>query len=147
MRVETERQRDRLTAVRRVDAEPALVWEAFTTAEHVAAFWGGDHAVVPVDSVRVDARVGGDLELVTVAPDGARRPLRFTYDEVEEPTRLVFTEPVTGIVTRVDLRAEGSQTVVSVHQRRLPPELQTRQAEAGLAAILDRLGELVADLS
>lgn len=59
----------------------------------------------------------------------------------------MFTEPVTGIVTRVDLRAEGSQTVVTVHQRRLPPELQTRQAEAGLAAILDRLGELVADLT
>ena len=37
--------------------------------------------------------------------------------------------------------------MVTVHQRRLPPELQTRQAEAGLAAILDRLGELVADLS
>ena len=146
MPAEADRRGDELTAVRRVDAEVVLVWAAFTTPEHLAAFWGGDHAEVPLGTVQVDLRVGGAFELVTVGPDGSRHPLRFVYDEVQEPTRLVFTEPATGIITRVDLRAHGAATEVTVHQRRLPPALQTTQAENGLAAVLDRLAALVAGL-
>jgi uncharacterized protein YndB with AHSA1/START domain len=56
---------DQLIATRYLDAVPALVWEAFTTAEHLAAFWGGHHATVPADSVAVDLRVGGAFELET----------------------------------------------------------------------------------
>lgn len=32
---------NQLIATRYVDAEPALVQEAFTTPQHLAAFWGG----------------------------------------------------------------------------------------------------------
>ena len=38
---------DELMTTRHLDAEPELVWEAFTTREQVAAFWGGHHATVP----------------------------------------------------------------------------------------------------
>ncbi|CRY82756.1 SRPBCC family protein [Nocardia farcinica] len=59
-----------LIATRHLDADIALVWEAFTTPAHLAAFWGGRHAAVPADSVSVDLRVGGRFELRTV---GGRR--------------------------------------------------------------------------
>jgi hypothetical protein len=36
---------------------------------------------------------------------------------------------------------------VVVHQRRLPPELQTEQARTGLAGILERLADVVRELS
>jgi uncharacterized protein YndB with AHSA1/START domain len=156
---------DQLIATRHIDAEPALVWEAFTTPEHLAAFWGGHHASVPPDSVVVDLRVGGGFELDTQGPDGRRRRLRFRYDVVEPPTLLVLTEPHTGITTEIRLqvgdgeggrgnangnehgRATPGGTTVVVHQRRLPTELRTEQARSGLGGILDRLGAVVRELT
>lgn len=146
MSAEVEIDGDHLIATRHLDAPPALVWEVFTTPEHLAAFWGGDHATVPPGSVAVDLRVGGAFELATKGPDGSGRRLRFRYDVIEPPERLVFTEPRTGITTEVRLRpapAHGGGTTVVVHQRRLPPELRTEQARTGLAGILDRLATVV----
>ena len=138
---------DELIATRYLDAEPELVWSAFTTAEHLAAFWGGDHATVTPASVSVDLRVGGSFELETRGDDGRGATLRFWYEVVEPPTRLVLTEPRTAITTEIRLEPHGAGTTVVVHQRRLPSELQTEQASAGLAGILRRLDAVVAELA
>ncbi len=134
---------DQLIASRYLDADPALVWEAFTVPEHVAAFWGGHHADIPVESVTIDLRRGGSFALDTVGPGGARHPLRFTYLEIDEPKGLVFEESATGIVTHLVLEPQGDGTVLTIHQRRLPPELRTRRAATGLAGILDQLEDLL----
>jgi uncharacterized protein YndB with AHSA1/START domain len=125
---------DVLIATRHIDASVERVWAAFTTPSSLAAFWGGYHAVVPLASVTVDLRVGGWFEL-----DCGRR-LRFRYDAIEPPTRLVLFEPTTGITT--EIRLEGA-TTVTVHQTRVPVELQTEQAAEGLAGILEKLEEVV----
>ena len=138
---------DQLIATRYLDAEPALVWEVFTTAEHLAAFWGGDHATVPPDSVAVDLRVGGAFELETRGADGRSHPLSFRYEIVDAPTRLVLAEPRTGITTEIRLQPSDRGTTVVVHQRRLPPELQTERARTGLAGILHRLDAVVRELA
>jgi uncharacterized protein YndB with AHSA1/START domain len=138
---------DQLIATRHLDAEPALVWEAFTAPEHLAAFWGGHHATVPPDSVVVDLRVGGTFELETQGADGNGHPLRFRYEIIDAPTRLVLAEPRTGITTEIRLQPSGSGTTVVVHQRRLPPELQTEQARTGLSGILERLDAVVRELA
>jgi uncharacterized protein YndB with AHSA1/START domain len=130
-----------LTAARHVAAPVDRLWQAFTTVEGVAAFWGGHHATVPLDSVHLDLRPGGRFELMTVAPDGRQHPLSFVYDEVDEPHRLVFTEPAVGIVTSVELVSDGDGTAVTIHQRHVPDELRGPDAERGLAGILDRLEE------
>jgi uncharacterized protein YndB with AHSA1/START domain len=134
---------DQLIATRDLDAEPALVWQALTTPEHLAAFWGGHHATIPPGSVTVDLRVGGTFELETEGADGSSNALHFRYEVVEPQTRLVFTEPRTGIMTEIRLQPTGSGTTVVIHQRRLPPELQTERARTGLGGILDRLGALL----
>jgi uncharacterized protein YndB with AHSA1/START domain len=138
---------DQLIATRYLDAEPALVWEVFTTPEHLAAFWGGDHATVPADSVAVDLRVGGTFELETRGADGSSHPLSFRYEIIDAPTHLVLTEPRTGITTEIRLQPSGRGTTVAVHQRRLPPELQTERARTGLAGILERLDAVVRELT
>jgi len=138
---------DQLIATRHVDAEPALVWEAFTTPDHLAAFWGGHHATVPPDSVAVDLRVGGTFELETRGADGSNHSLRFRYEVIDAPIRLVLAEPRTGITTDIRLEPSGSGTTVVVHQRRLPPELQTERASTGLAGILERLEAVVRELT
>jgi uncharacterized protein YndB with AHSA1/START domain len=138
---------DQLIATRHVEAEPALVWEAFTTPEHLAAFWGGHHATVPPHSVAVDLRVGGTFELETRGADGSRHSLRFRYEVIDAPTRLVLAEPRTGITTDIRLQPSGSGTTVVVHQRQLPPDLQTERASTGLAGILERLDAVVRELT
>lgn len=147
MRADVTLDGDQLIATRYLDAAPALVWEMLTTPEHVAAFWGGDHAAVPPDSVAVDLQVGGTFELETRGPAGSSRRLRFAYEVVDAPTRLVFAEPATGITTEIRLQPTGTGTTVVVNQRRLPPELRTEHARTGLAGILDRLATVAADLN
>jgi uncharacterized protein YndB with AHSA1/START domain len=137
---------DELIARRVVDADPRLVWRAFTEPEHLAAFWGGHHAEVPAGSVTVDLRPGGGFELETRGRDGTGRRLQFVYEVIEEPSLLVFREPATGIITNVRLDPAETGTVVIIHQRRLPTELRTQRAASGLAGILERLGVVVNQL-
>lgn len=137
---------DHLIATRLLRAQPEVVWRALTTPEQISTFWGGHHATVPVDSVTIDLRVGGAFALTTVGPHGSRR-LRFTYLEIDEPRRLVFTEPELGIITNIELVPQGDRTLLTIHQRRVPPQLTGETARRGLAGILDKLDELVAGLS
>jgi uncharacterized protein YndB with AHSA1/START domain len=130
---------DELIARRHLPVTPERVWTAFTTPASIAAFWGGSHATVPPESVTVDPRPGGSFALDTRAPDGATRRLRFVYVTVTEPYELVFDEPVTGLRTTVTLRPVDGGTDLTVHQRRLPPELRTAQAADGLASIMEAL--------
>ncbi|MFG1677046.1 SRPBCC domain-containing protein [Micromonospora sp. NPDC049282] len=139
MTARAELRGDELVARRRLNATPARVWTAFTAPASIAAFWGGSHATVPPGSVTVDLRAGGEFALDTRAPDGATRRLRFVYVRVDPPRELVFDEPVTGLRTTVTLRPAGDGTDLTVHQRRLPPELRSTRAADGLASILDAL--------
>ena len=102
-----ERDGDQLIATRHLHAEPALVWEAFTTPSHLVAFWGGHHATVPPDSVTVDLRVGGTFELETRGADGSSHSLRFRYEVVDPPTRQV---PRQQIHPENDVPRERDQT-------------------------------------
>lgn len=138
---------DQLIASRHLDADPDLVWTIFTTPAHLAAFWGGDHATVAPGSVVVDLRVGGVFELETGGPDGSTHRLSFRYEVIEPPTRLVLAEPRTGLTTEIRLQPNAGGTTVVIHQRRLPPELQTEQARIGLAGILRRLDVVARELT
>lgn len=139
MRARAERHGDELIARRHLPAGPGRVWTAFTSPTGIAAFWGGSHATVPAESVTVDLRPGGEFALDTRAPDGRTGRLRFVYVRVDPPCELVFDEPVTGLRTTVTLRPAGDGTDLTVHQRKLPPELRTDRAADGLASILDAL--------
>lgn len=137
---------DHLIATRLLKAAPDVVWRALTTPQHLAAFWGGRHATVPVDSVSVDLRVGGSFTVTTVGPTGNSHRLHFTYTEIDQPWRIGFTEPETGIITSIDLEPQGDRTLLTIHQRRVPPALVGEQARRGLSGILQQLDQLVAGL-
>lgn len=138
---------DQRIATRHLDAEPALVWEVFTTPAHLAGFWGGHHATVAPDSVTVDLRIGGMFEIETRGVGSGARRLSFTYEVIDAPTRLVFVEPRSGLLTEIRFEPNRKGTTVTVHQRRLPAELQTEQARLGLSGILDQLGALITELT
>ncbi|QKW13809.1 SRPBCC domain-containing protein [Verrucosispora sp. NA02020] len=139
MTARAELHGDELIARRRLPAAPERVWVAFTSPSGIAAFWGGTHATVPPESVTVDLRPGGEFALDTRGPNGATRRLRFVYVSVDAPHRLVFDESTTGLRTTVTVHPADGGADLTVHQRRLPPELRTAQAADGLASILDAL--------
>jgi uncharacterized protein YndB with AHSA1/START domain len=136
-------RRGEFTISRVVDAPRELVWQAFTEPEHLAAFWGGPGITVPVKSVAMDVRPGGVFELTMVALDGTELPNRGEYVEVDKPRRIVFTEPDTGITATITFAEVEDKTEVTIHQVGVPERFLGPEAEAGFAAMFDKLEALL----
>ena len=126
-----------------VDAPRDLVWRAFTEPEHLAAFWGGPGTTVPVESITMEVRPGGGFELKMVTPDGTEFPNRGEYVEVDKPSRIVFTEPDTGITATITFAEVEGKTEVTIHQVGVPERFLGPEAEAGFAAMFDKLEALL----
>ncbi|MFH8518077.1 SRPBCC domain-containing protein [Streptomyces gelaticus] len=142
----TESAREGIDITRILDAPRERVFEAWTTPEHFAAWFGGD-AEVPLDRVSMDVRPGGAWSLVMVVP-GTEMPFHGVYREVVAPERLVLTmkdasapadsEGETVTATFTD---RGDRTTELVFQQRggnLTPE-QYAAAEDGWEAFFDAL--------
>jgi uncharacterized protein YndB with AHSA1/START domain len=96
-----------------LDAPPALVFEMWTKAEHLTAWWGPNGFTLP--SCELDFRVGGAYCFLMRGPDGEDRWLRGSFREIVEDRRLVFTfawgdrERTTGPDTLVTVTFEPVQ--------------------------------------
>jgi uncharacterized protein YndB with AHSA1/START domain len=133
------------------DAPRELVWRAWTEPARFADWFGGKEAEIPVSTVAMDVRPGGDWRatMVGAAPGGADIPWRGTYQEVVEPERLVFTltdRPGDEYeLCTVLLTDDGGRTRMSFTQEggHIPPDFVERTI-AGWQAFFDRMAELVA---
>lgn len=77
-----------ISNTRLVDAPPERVWEVWTSAAHLAKWWGPNGFTNEI--AEMDVRVGGVFRFVMVGPDGKRWPNLITYTAVERPTRLAW---------------------------------------------------------
>ncbi|MFE7709865.1 SRPBCC domain-containing protein [Streptomyces sp. NPDC057486] len=142
----TQSAREGIDISRILDAPRGLVFEAWTTPEHFAAWYGGD-AEVPLDRVSMDVRPGGTWSLVIVVP-GTEMPFHGVYREVVAPERLVFTlkdatapDDIEGEIVTVTFTDRGDRTTEMVFQQRgghLTAE-QYAAAEDGWEAFFDAL--------
>jgi uncharacterized protein YndB with AHSA1/START domain len=81
-----------IVVTRLFDAPRALVFEAWTKAEHVAHWW--DPSGVPLAVCEIDLRPGGAFRWVNRAPDGGEGySFAGIYREIVPPEKLVFTAP------------------------------------------------------
>ena len=78
-----------LTLVRRIAARPSIVFEAMTTAEGVAAWFGPDD--LPVVRAEMDARVGGAYRVHFRTLDGRDHEARGEFLELVPPRRIVMS--------------------------------------------------------
>lgn len=78
-----------LTLVRRIAARPSIVFDALTTIEGVAAWWGPDD--LPVILAEIDARVGGAFRVRFRTLDGQEHEACGEYLEVVRPERLAMS--------------------------------------------------------
>ncbi len=73
---------------RTFDAPRALVFKAWTQAEHLARWWGPTGFRIEI--AKLDLRVGGEFHYCMRMPDGNAMWGIFVYREVTAPQQLVF---------------------------------------------------------
>jgi uncharacterized protein YndB with AHSA1/START domain len=78
-----------IVLTRSFDAPRGLVFEAWTTPEHVRRWWGCGGS--PMTVCDIDLRVGGAWRYVVSAPNGEEHGFHGIYREVVAPARLVHT--------------------------------------------------------
>jgi uncharacterized protein YndB with AHSA1/START domain len=135
-----------LDIVRVFDAPPALVWDAWTDPDQIAAWWGPDGMTTPRESVELDVRPGGVMRLTMVQEGtGAEFPSEMRFTVVEPITTLAFAwEDQRGIgrgettVTFKDLG--GGKTEVTNHFAGYSTDVIQGFMVQGTNQQLDKLG-------
>jgi uncharacterized protein YndB with AHSA1/START domain len=143
---------DREIATTRVfDAPRDLVFDAWTSPEHVGQWWGPNGFTTTTQSM--DVRPGGEWIFVMHGPDGTDYKNHIVYREVVRPERLVY-DHVSGPLfhATVLFEAEGQKTRIRMQMLFETAELRNRVAEEfgavqGLEQTLDHLGAHVATLA
>lgn len=136
-----------LKLVRRLKARPAIVFEALTTPEGIASWWGPDAG--PVLLAETDVRVGGRFRVRFRMLDGTEHESAGEYLEVDEPKRLVMTwrwttggEPAeAGNFSRLsfDLEPIGSGTELTLTHAQLKTDASRISHEQGWTGAIDKL--------
>ena len=144
-----------ITLVRRIAARPSIVFEALTTADGVAAWWGIEE--LPVVLAEVDASVGGAFRIRFPTSDGEEHEACGEYLEVIPPSRLVMSwrwvhggvdEELDG-TSRIEfeLRPIDDGVELTVTHTDLRNETSASIHEQGWAISLARLGRLMGQAS
>ncbi len=142
-----------IIGVREFDAPRELVFSAWTSAEHLAQWWGP--VGFSTTTMSFDMRPGGIWRFVMHGPDGRDYQNRVTFEEIMPPERIVYrhgggdddVEPVqfkqtvifediggrTRITWRSDFPSAAERTRV----------IKEYHADTGLMQTMTRLGEYV----
>ena len=144
-----------IVITRNFNAPRGLVFDAWTKPEHVKRWYGLKRLTLPV--CEIDLRVGGAWRYVVHdSESGTDHGFSGEYHEIVRPERLVYNEryePIPGsdhVVTMTFAEQDGKTTIhwhvkyASVEHR--DGHLMSGM-EAGMQETLDRLAELLEELS
>ena len=133
-----------LTLVRRIKARPSIVFDAVTTAQGIAQWWGPDAG--PVILAEADVRVGGRYRVRFRMLDGSEHESSGEYLEVVRPDRVAMSWRWKGGqedpgVSRLEirLRAIPEGTELTLTHELLHDEQTRRSHEDGWAGALAKL--------
>jgi uncharacterized protein YndB with AHSA1/START domain len=136
---------------RLLDAPRDLVFDAWTSPEHVAQWWGPNGFTTTTQSM--DVRPGGEWIFVMHGPDGTDYKNHIVYREVVRPERLAY-DHISGPLFHATVRfeAEGDKTCIHMQMVFDTAELRNRVAEEygaveGLQQTLSHLDEHVTKLA
>jgi uncharacterized protein YndB with AHSA1/START domain len=139
-----------ISITRVFDAPRDVVWREWTEPEAFADWFGGPEFEVPLSSVSMDVRPGGEWRLTMLADPGEIH-WEGEYQEVAPPERLVFTvtdrpnEPQFDVCTVVltDLGDGRTEMLFEQSGGHMPPESYERAA-TGWGVFFDRVDERLA---
>jgi uncharacterized protein YndB with AHSA1/START domain len=141
---------DEAVVITRVfDVPREVVFKAWTDPDQLASWWGPVGFDTPRESVEVDLRVGGRVDLSMVG-EGADYPLKFEILELVEPELIAFrSEPMPELglteptIIRVEFHDEGGKTRMTLTDGPYPEALRA-DTEAGWSSSFDKLERLLA---
>jgi uncharacterized protein YndB with AHSA1/START domain len=133
-----------LTLVRRIKARPSIVFDAVTTAEGIAQWWGPDAG--PVLIAETDPRKGGRYRVRFRKLDGTEHECSGEYLDVIWPERLVMSwrwkggqeDPEESRV-EIALKAVPEGTEITFTHSRLHDDETRRSHEEGWTGALHKL--------
>jgi uncharacterized protein YndB with AHSA1/START domain len=134
-----------LTLVRHIKARPQIVFDAVTTAEGIAHWWGPDAG--PVLVAEADPRVGGRYRVRFVRMlDGTEYESSGEFLEIVRPERVVMSWRWEGGVpdpgesrVEITLKAISEGTEITFVHSQLHDEEMRRSHEEGWKGALDKL--------
>ena len=150
---------DEILTTRHLAAPRALVFEAWTTPEHVAAWWGPTGFTTTTREMRV--ATGGVWRFTMHGPDGTDYPNRIRFIEVVVPERLVYDHDhdhddaggdAPGFHVVVTFDEDGDGTFLAMRAKFASAEARRYVAEnvkavEGARQTVDRLVEHVARMA
>jgi uncharacterized protein YndB with AHSA1/START domain len=132
-----------IVVTRSFDAPRALVFDAWTRAEHVAQWW--DPSGVPLAVCEIDLRPNGAFRWVNRSPGGGEgHTFSGIYREIVPPERLAFSSPSSPEqVSTIVFTAEGKKTKLTLTIQCASKEerdaLLQMRVDAGTARTLENL--------
>jgi uncharacterized protein YndB with AHSA1/START domain len=147
---------EQILITREFDAPRHLVYEAWTTPEHVRRFWHAKRGEMTVADI--DLRVGGRWRYAMMTPDGVEVAFHGEFREIVPNERIVSTEAYEGVpdadanatLNTLTLAEEEGRTTLTVLVQ--APSKEVRDAiidsgmEAGMQDAMDLLEEVAISL-
>jgi uncharacterized protein YndB with AHSA1/START domain len=138
-----------LVITRTFEAPRALVFKAWSKAEHAVRWFGPKNFTVP--HCKMDFRVGGAYRACICAPDGKEYWMRGLYREIVEPERIEFTfsweedgERGRENLVTVTFAEQGDKTRMTFRQAFFESIEQRDSHHEGWSECLDRLAQYLA---
>lgn len=98
---------DELVVSRVYEATPEQIWTVLTEPEHLHKFFAPAGSTVPLETVTMDVRVGGEFSLTMVnGLNGEEYPMQAEYIAIEEAKKLSF-KTTGGIQGTIELEDMG----------------------------------------
>lgn len=146
-----------LSIERVFDAPRQLVWDVWTTPEHIAQWYGPQGFSTSVESM--DFQPGGNWKYVMRSPDGREMPIIGVFREIVEPEKIVTEDAYPGktedgkdkfLITTVTFQEQENQCQLTMHIL-FPTEEDCAQYEQsgavwGWNSSFDRVDELLKTL-
>ncbi len=135
-----------LIVTRVYDASPQEIWDVWTDPQQLRQFFGPAGTTIPLETVTMDVRVGGEFSL-TMHNDvnGDEYPMKAEYVALEEPTMIQFktTGGITGTIELEDLGM--GKTLLTWTTEASIDAADRAGAIIGTHSAADQLGELLKD--
>jgi uncharacterized protein YndB with AHSA1/START domain len=144
---------EQILITREFDAPAHLVYEAYTTPEHIRRWWHAKCGEMTVADV--DLRVGGGWRYAMVTPDGSEVGFHGEFREIVPNERIVSTEVFEGMpgaealdtVTFAEVDGRTTLTILVQHTDKAGRDAHIESGmEDGLQNALDLLEELAVSL-
>lgn len=135
-----------ITVRRLVQAPPARVFEAFSSAEALSK-WFTPHSDISIEILAFEFAPEGAFRFCFVMPGDERKAVGGRYERIAPPNEIVFSwvweapDPHADIPTevRVQFLAQGGATEVVLTHARLPSEEIGKRHGEGWNGMLERL--------